>query len=117
MSGAASAAGGRVEGSSSVPAASTCGENFRGVWLPGVRERPLPTISEKKASRREGRAEGVVSCFEVDSIAVVWRLSGRPDRRVKVENTNVTFSEEAGLHTVPKMATRVFRECDFFHTW
>ena len=71
-------------------AASTCGENFRGVWLPGVRERPLPTISEKKASRREGRAEGVVSCFEVDSICRSCGVCrGGPIVGAKVENTKI----------------------------
>ena len=87
-------------------AASTCGENFRGVWLPGVRERPLPTISEKKASRREGRAEGVVSCFEVDSIC--GRVA-RPDRRVKVENTKVTnLAEKAGHPLFHKWLREIF---------
>jgi len=115
MSGAAPAAGGRVEGSSSVPAASTCGENFRGVWLPGVRERPLPTISEKKASRREGRAEGVVRCFEVDSIC--GRVASVGAARSSGQGRKYEFSVESRSPHCSKNGYESFSGVCFFHTW
>ena len=51
----------------------------------------------------------------------MWRLSGRPDRRVKVENTNVTnLAEKAGHHTCSingyeRFSRSVVRNPDFIY--
>ena len=64
------AAAGPTGASSSATAASMCGESSCTGLLAGVRERPLPTKSEKKARRRvrEGRTDGVEGASEATII-------------------------------------------------
>ena len=46
----------------------------------------------------------------------MWRLSGRPDRRVKVENTNVTnLAEKAGHPLFHKWLREIFEGGFFFN--